>query len=304
MALISIITVNFNQPQATLEFLASINEHYAKAEIEIILVDNASREDHESAFKKFDLNIIYIRSPRNLGFAGGNNLGIKSAKGEYLFLVNNDTEVTPGLLETLTETLQANPKIGIVSPKINYFDRKNVIQYAGFTPMNYYTCRNACIGQFEEDNGQYHNLIQQTGYVHGAAMMVTRTALKKAGTMAENFFLYYEEMDWCEMIKKAGFQIWVNTNALIYHKESLTVGKKSALKEYFMNRNRILFIRRNAKLHKRLFFYVYFIVFVMPRNVLSYITGGTFAFISVLFRAIGWNVTHKTSSADLGYTLK
>ncbi|MHA4895136.1 glycosyltransferase family 2 protein [Pedobacter sp. PWIIR3] len=304
MALISIITVNFNQPQATLEFLGSINNLYPKANIEIILVDNGSREDHEAAFKNFDLNIIYIKSAKNLGFAGGNNLGIKSAKGEYLFLVNNDTEFTPGLLETLTETLDNNRRIGLVSPKINYFDNKEVIQYAGFTPMNYYTCRNACIGQFEIDNGQFDNRIEQTGYAHGAAMMITRTALKKAGTMAENFFLYYEEMDWCEMVRKAGFEIWINTNALIYHKESLSVGKNSAIKEFFMNRNRILFIRRNAVLHQRLFFYLYFVAFVVPRNILNYIKNGTAGFIPILFRAISWNITQKTSSNELGYTIK
>ncbi len=304
MALISIITVNFNQPQATLEFLGSINDLYPKANIEIILVDNGSREDHEIAFKNFELNINYIRSKKNLGFAGGNNLGLKYAKGEYLFLVNNDTEFTAGLLETLTETLDNNKRIGLISPKINYFDKKKVIQYAGFTPMNYYTCRNACIGQFEEDKGQFDNIIEQTGYAHGAAMMITRTALKKAGTMAENFFLYYEEMDWCEMIRKAGFEIWVNTNALIYHKESLSVGKKSAIKEFFMNRNRILFIRRNAAWHQRLFFYLYFVAFVTPRNILSYLTSGTAGFISILFRAISWNITHKTSSNELGFTIK
>lgn len=304
MALISIITVNFNQPQATLELLGSINEHYPKANIEIIVVDNGSNEDHGTAFKNFDLNVIYIRSLKNLGFAGGNNLGIKSAKGEYLFLVNNDTEFTAGLLETLTETLDANAHIGMISPKINYFDKKDIIQYAGFTPMNYYTCRNACIGQFEEDRGQFDHLVGPTGYAHGAAMMITRKALQKAGNMAENFFLYYEEVDWCEIIKRAGFEIWINTNALIYHKESLSVGKNSAIKEYFMNRNRILLIRRNAAFHQRVFFYVYFMTFVLPRNLLRYLKEGTSGFTGILFRAIAWNITHKTTSKDLGFAIK
>ena len=89
--------------------------------------------------------------------------------------------------------------------------------------------------------------------------------------MTENFFLYYEEMDWNEHIKRAGYEAWVNTNALIYHKESVSVGQGSPLKEYFMNRNRILFIRRNAPLNKALVFYVYFMLMVVPRNVLSYI---------------------------------
>jgi GT2 family glycosyltransferase len=304
MALISIITVNFNQPQATLALLKSIYECYPKANLEVIVVDNASKEDHGEDFKNTELHVLYIRSQKNLGFAGGNNLGIKSAKGEYLFLVNNDTEFTPGLLETLTATLESDSSIGIISPKINYFDNKEIIQYAGFTAMNYYTCRNECIGQFETDNGKYNNIVSETGYVHGAAMMIRRVALKAAGNMAENFFLYYEEMDWCEQIKRSGFKIWVNTNALIYHKESLSVGKKSAVKEYFMNRNRILFIRRNASANQKFIFWIYFVCFVTPRNIISYLTEGTSSFVGILLKAIIWNIRNKTTSSNLGYIIK
>ena len=304
MILISVITVNFHQPNVSIELLKSINLHPAKANIEIILVDNGSKENNEAYFKDYCAELIYIRSEQNLGFAGGNNLGIRQAKGDYLFLINNDTEITSGLLDQLAQTLAENPHIGIISPKINYFDDKSMIQYAGFTPMNYYTCRNSCVGQFETDNKQYDDLVQPTGYIHGAAMMIRKEALDKSGLMAENFFLYYEETDWCDKIRKAGYQVWVNTNALIYHKESISVGKNSALKEFFMNRNRILFIRRNAKIHQRTFFYFYFMLFVVPRNIIKYLMSGTPHFIPVLFRAIWWNVTNKTNSAYLGFTLK
>lgn len=122
--------------------------------------------------------------------------------------------------------------------------------------------------------------------------------------MAENFFLYYEEMDWCEQIKRAGFKIWINTNALIYHKESLSVGKNSPLKEFFMNRNRILFTRRNASAGQRSFFWAYFICFVTPRNIIKYFTEGTANYAGVLLKAISWNITNKTTSSNLGYKIK
>ncbi len=291
MSLISIITVNYNQPEATIALLKSIETHYPKALIEVILVDNGSKEDGRLFFIKERNDLVYIRSEVNLGFAGGNNLGIKQAKGDFLFLVNNDTEFTAGLLETLTSTLNAKPEIGIISPKILYFDEPDVIQYAGFTEMNLYTCRNACIGQFEKDKGQYDGRVTQTGFAHGAAMMITRKALELAGPMAENFFLYFEEMDWCERIKRAGLKVYVDTRATLYHKESLSVGKNSALKEYFMNRNRILF-------------YAYFGAFVVPRNILKYLKEGNKKYISILFRAVFWNVNHNTSSLVLGYILK
>jgi GT2 family glycosyltransferase len=122
--------------------------------------------------------------------------------------------------------------------------------------------------------------------------------------MPENYFLYYEEMDWCEQVKRAGYKIWVNMQALIYHKESISVGSRSALKEYFMNRNRLLFIRRNCNFITRAVFWSYFIFVVAPRNVLSYIKNREWKFIVVLFKAIGWNMTHDRDSKHLGYPVK
>jgi GT2 family glycosyltransferase len=304
MPLISIITVNYNQPEATIALLKSIGLHYPDMPLEIILVDNGSTKNCESSFLKQRKDIIFIRSEKNLGFAGGNNLGLKAATGEFLFLVNNDTEFLPGLLEQLSGAMAENSAIGIISPKILYFDEPEVLQYAGFTEMNYYTCRNHCIGQFEKDLGQYDNLLKETGFAHGAAMMISRKALDAAGRMAENFFLYYEEMDWCERIKKAGFKVFINTHASIFHKESLSVGKNSALKEYFMNRNRILFIRKNANFFQRMLFYLYFITLVTPRNMFKYLKKGNKTYIAVLFRAIKWNISNKTTSPLLGFTLK
>lgn len=302
MSLISIITVDYNQPVATLALLKSIDFFYSGANIEIIVVDNGSIENNGKIFLQQNQAIKFIRSEVNLGFAGGNNLGIKAASGDYLFFVNNDTEFTAGLLECLESSLRADPTIGIISPKIHYFDEPEIIQYAGFTEMNYYTCRNKCIGQFELDKGQYNNLNSPTGYIHGAAMMITRDALNAAGPMPDNFFLYFEEMDWCERIKRAGYKIWINTSGTIYHKESLSVGKNSGLKEYFMNRNRILFIRRNADLLQQFIFFLYFFVVVVPRNILKYVKEKNQSFIPMLFRAIKWNFTNSTSSTSLGYS--
>jgi len=304
MKKVSVITVNFNQPEVTEALFASISVTNTYDNIEIITVDNASKANPVPNWLKKYPNIKFIRSEVNLGFAGGNNLGIKEATGDYLFLVNNDTEFTPGLIQTLVDVLDTHPEAGIISPKIKYFQTPKILQYVGFTPMNYYTCANKCVGQFEEDKGQYDHLIAPTGFCHGAAMMLRTEAVKKAGLMNESFFLYYEEMDWNEMIKRVGYQAWVCTNALIYHKESVSVGQKSALKEYFMNRNRILFIRRNAPWFKRLIFYAYFMLIVFPRNILVYIKDRNFDFIPVLCKAVWWNVTQPKNSTKLGYPIK
>ncbi|UEG53840.1 glycosyltransferase family 2 protein [Mucilaginibacter daejeonensis] len=305
MSTVSIITVNYNQTKITEQLLASVFATNAYPAVELIVVDNASKDYPIPAWRTQYPHITFIRSEVNLGFAGGNNLGVRASKGDYLFFVNNDTEFTEGLVASLVAILDNNPRVGMVSPKIRYFDQPGVLQYAGFTNMNYYTMRNRCIGQFEQDNGQYDRNTGPTGYVHGAAMMVRREAADKAGLMAENFFLYYEEMDWNDHIKRAGYDIWLEPRALIYHKESVSVGRVSALKEYFMNRNRLLFIRRNAPSALTVMvFYTYFLLVVTPRNVINYLRKGYKGFTSVLFKAIWWNFTHSKDSTDLGYPLK
>jgi GT2 family glycosyltransferase len=295
---VSIVTVNFNQPNVTEELLATIP---AADNLEVIVVDNGSEIDCTAEWRVKYPTIQFIRSGENLGFAGGNNIGLRAAKGDYLFLVNNDTEFTPGLVEKLSAVLDKHPEAGMVSPKIKYFFNKNLIQYTGYTALNFYTGRNSCIGLREEDKGQYDNYIGPTSYCHGSAMMVRREAIEKAGLMNENFFLYYEELDWCEQIKRGGYQAWVCTEALIYHKESVSVGKKSRLKEYFMNRNRILFIRRNAPMLKKSVFYFYFLIVVVPRNLLNYVKAKNYSYIPTLFSAVWWNFTNNKNSKNLGY---
>jgi GT2 family glycosyltransferase len=303
MKKVSIVTVNFNQPKVTEDLLTSLKEVNTYPDLEIIVVDNGSKTNPIPELQVRYPGIVFIRSNENTGFAGGNNIGIASATGDYLFLINNDTVVTADLIQKLVDTMESNPKIGMVSPKIHYFDHPGMLQYTGYTPMNYYTARNACIGQFEQDKGQYDFLTGVTGYAHGAAMMISRQALEKAGGMAENYFLYYEELDWCERIRKTGYEIHVNLDALIYHKESVSVGKRTALKEYFMNRNRILFIRKNAGGFTFFVFCCYFLATVAPRNIFQYIKNKEFNFIPVFFKALTWHLSNKPDSVNLGFPL-
>jgi hypothetical protein len=203
-------------------------------------------------------------------------------------------------MEKLEKQLGKNELVGMVSPKIIYYG-SNIIQYVGYTEMNFYTGRNACIGQFEEDHNQYQDRTGKTGYAHGAAMMVKRAAIEKAGLMAENFFLYYEELDWCERIKKAGFEVWIEADATIYHKESMSVGKQSGLKEYFMTRNRILFERKHVSPLTFSIFLVYFLLIVCPRNIIGYVKNRQYEFIPLFFKAIAWNFRNDENSNDVSF---
>lgn len=295
MKLISLITVNFNQPALTEDLLNSVFSKNLYPSLEIIVVDNGSLKDPVPNWVKKYPNATFIRSEKNLGFAGGNNLAIGRANGSYLFLINNDAEVTENAIAELSRTLDKDPQIGIVSPKILYYN-SSVIQYAGYTPLNYVTGRNKCIGQFQVDKGQFDNTGGPTAYAHGAAMMVRREAVDAAGLMAENFFLYYEELDWCERIKKKGYTIWVQPHAVIYHKESMSVGKQSSLKEYYMTRNRMLLVRKHAASFNYFFFLFYFILIAFPVAIFRHLKNGQGYLVPVMFKAIWWNVTNKTNS--------
>lgn len=293
---VSIITVNFNQPAATEDLLESIVALNTYPFLEVIVVDNGSQENILPKWIKQYPKYHFIRSQKNLGFAGGNNLGIAESTGDYLFFINNDTIITERLIEKLTYFLNDNQDYATVSPKIHYHTPSTMLQYAGFAKMNFYTGRNKCVGQFETDNGQYDNLDKLTHYAHGAAMMLRKTMIDEVGPMPENYFLYYEEMDWCETFKKAGYKIGLCMDALIYHKESLSTGKNSALKSYYMNRNRLLFIRRNANAFQLSIFYLYFITVLQAKFIVACIKERQFNQIPLFAKALVWNLRNNKTS--------
>lgn len=300
--LISIITINFNNVRVTCEFLESTKK-LTYRNFEIIVVDNASVENPTSMISKNYPDVKLIVNKKNLGFSGGNNTGIKAAKGDYLFLVNNDTEVTPDLFEKLIASFQNDNSIGLVSPKIKYFSHPDIIQYAGFTPINPFTGRNKCIGDHEIDRGQ-HDTPGYTPYAHGAAMFLKREVIEKAGTLADLFFLYYEELDWSERIRNAGYRIYYEPQATIFHKESLSVGKNSVLKTYYLTRNRILFMRRNVSGIKSIFWPFFLILISLPKNTISFIVKRDFDHLKAFYQGILWNLTHFKNGAKRSFSAK
>ena len=266
----SIITINYNGLNDTCALIESIpfNEN-----MEVIVVDNASKEDEVSLIQKHFHQVKVIKSEKNLGFAGGNNLGMKAAKGKYIFLINNDTLFKDFNVESLITRLEASPNIGMVCPKIRFEWGTNPIQFAGYTPLSKITVRNQAIGYGEEDKGQY-NTAHPTPYAHGAAMLIKRDAIDKVGLMPEDYFLYYEELDWSMMFTRAGYEIWYDPACTIYHKESQSTGQNSPLRTYYITRNRLLLVKRNWQgLYKYLAF-CYLTCIVVPRDIIKYTLKG------------------------------
>ena len=292
--LVSIITVNYNQTEVTCALLESLNK-ISYPNFEVIVVDNHSTEDDPKRIKQLYPNIVFVENPINYGFAAGNNYGLMKARGEYVLLLNNDIEVPARFMEPLIEKLEQNPGIGAVSPKIKFYYQPDTIQYAGYTPIGKVTMRNSAIGYWEKDRGQYDK-DYETAYAHGAAMMVPMHIVKEIGLMSYIFFLYYEEADWCARIKQAGYKIYYVGNSYILHKESVSTGKLSALKIYYQNRNRIVFMRRSQSGKDFYLALLYQLFVAIPKNAFKFLLKGKVSNFLAYYRAVGWHITHLFSA--------
>ena len=224
---LSIITINYNGLKDTCELIDSIPFN---DELEVIVVDNDSKKDEASVISAKYPQVIVIRSPQNLGFAGGNNLGIKAARGKYLFFINNDTIFKEVNIQALIDRLESSPKIAVVC------------QYDTAHP---------------------------TPYAHGAAMLIKRETIDKVGLMPECYFLYYEELDWSMMFTRAGFEIWYDPACTVYHKESQATGQNSPLRTYYIVRNRLLLVKRNWNGVTKYLTYTYLLGAVGLRDIVK-----------------------------------
>ncbi|WP_033149962.1 glycosyltransferase family 2 protein [Prevotella sp. RM4] len=279
---LSIITINYNGLKDTCELIESIPFN---SNMEVIVVDNASKEDEASTISEKYPHVKVIRSNLNLGFAGGNNLGIKEAQGKYILLINNDTYIKEFKIDPLIERLESSDKIAIACPKLRFAWGNNPIQFAGYTPLSPITVRNQAIGFGEEDNGQY-DTAHPTPYAHGAAMLIKREAISKVGLMPECFFLYYEELDWSMMFTRAGYEIWYDPACTVYHKESQATGQNSPLRTYYITRNRLLLVKRNYKGINKYLSYIYLIGIVAPRDIIKYTLQGRLNLVKAVYRGI------------------
>ena len=271
MPKIGIVISNYNGWQDTLVCLDSLQKQTYK-DFEIILLDDASPNDSVAQLQdKLPANTVFLPQAQNMGFAAVNNVGMRRALADgcdYVLLLNNDTEVTEDTLHYLRETLDNDRSIGAVCPKIRFFAPPQHIQFAGYTPLTRITLRNALIGFGEPDDGRY-DTPHDTPYAHGAAMMVRRETLEKAGPMPEIYFLYYEELDWSVRIREQGRRIVYDPRCTVFHKESATTGQQSPLRSYCLTRNRLLFAWRNLRGGARLLSVAYQLCIAAPKNAVS-----------------------------------
>lgn len=264
---ISFITVNYNGLKDTLELIESLAQNVKSVSYEVIVVDNASREPEALSILYNQSHVRFVPSTVNLGFAGGNNLGINEASGKFLFFINNDTYIIEDHFNKLIQSY--GPKTGLLCPKLCFAAPPHNVQYAGFTDLSTITLRNQAIGYGAPDLGQYDKPTK-TFFAHGAAMMVSRERLNKIGVMSEDYFLYYEEMDWSMRFRNAGYNIDYNPVQTIYHKESQSTGQSSPLKIYYLTRNRLKYASKFQKGITKFLSISYLIFVVGTRDYIKY----------------------------------
>lgn len=190
--------------------------------------------------------LVLIQTGANLGYAGGNNVGIRYAlkRGvDYVWLLNNDTVVDMEALTKMVRLAKSDKKISMVGSKLLYYDRPNTIQAAGGGWFNFWQGLSHHYGWLEEDRGQWDKVFEP-GYITGASLLVQNKIIREVGFMDETFFLYGEETEWQIRVRKNGWRLIYCPRAIVWHKENASSGCKSPLVEYYTTRNRLRITRR------------------------------------------------------------
>ena len=265
--MVSIITVNYNGWKDTCDLIASLKQ-FETYPYEVIVVDNASCGDDVKQIRLAYPDVIVLSSERNLGFAGGNNLGYQYAKGDYIFFLNNDMVVKEPMLAPMVAKLKNDDYAG-VSPCIIYLYKPERIQYYGYKDMTSITLKHTT-ESFDFTRRDCFLQPKETEVLHGGAMMVRRDVIIKVGVMTEIYFLFYEEFDWSRRLREAGYKLFYEPTSVVYHKESMTIKPQTPIREYYLTRSRMIYARRNCKGWRKLLSCFYQCFAVLPKKTLSY----------------------------------
>lgn len=257
--LVYLIVLNFNGHKDTIECVNSL-KNISYKNYKIIIVDNNSTDDSEEILKEKFSEYIFIQTGKNLGYAGGNNYGINYAlkhNADYICILNNDTIVSENYLSELVSYMENNINCGMIGPAILESNSEDIIQSTGGVV-------NLLKGDvLPINNGKALNQVDSIincDYVGGACILVRCEVIKKIGLIPEAYFLFFEETEWCYHAKNIGYSIICLTKSHVFHKGSISINTVLGLSEYLMERNRIVFVKRNADILTKFGFYIFLTV--------------------------------------------
>ncbi|MBN20217.1 MAG: hypothetical protein CL678_02930 [Bdellovibrionaceae bacterium] len=276
-----LIMLNWNGHEETLNCLKSLEQN-TYPNTDLILIDNGSTiENFQKLQKRLPKGIIPHRIEKNQGFAGGMNFGLHIAekeKPDYVILLNNDTEVPPNMIATMTEIMEEHPKLSVLGPEMYSLPKKenetplstgSINLWTGTTPFE----KKHAVSPFESCD-----------FVHGCCFMVRWTTFKDIGFLDEDYYAYYEETDFCVKVKKSGKKLGVTPLTQIYHEESVSTKRVSGLLEYLMLRNRILFLEKNASFFQKIFGISYSVFIYGSKRALRAILYRQFNILPILLK--------------------
>lgn len=239
--LVSLIIPNLNGKEHLKTCLSSIQKATYK-NVEIIVVDNASKDGSVEFIRTNYPKIKLIAKAVNLGFAKGCNEGMRNAKGKYIALLNNDTEVDSKWLEELVQVAESNPRIGVCASKIVMFHDRKILNSAGgeFDIYGFGHDR----GLYETDKGQYSRL-EEVFFACGGAMLIRKEILNNVGFFDSRYFMYGEDLDFCWRARLQGYRVIYVPSAVVYHKYGGTMEAADVQRLYLNSRNNLCSILKN-----------------------------------------------------------
>ncbi|MBN8619086.1 MAG: glycosyltransferase family 2 protein [Anaerolineae bacterium] len=252
---VSIIVLNYNGREDTLACLRSL-QHVTYPNLRVVMVDNASTDGTVEAVRAAHPEVTILETGANLGFTGGNNAAIKEAiqqGADYVMLLNNDTIVAPDFVSVMVEVMEKDPTIGVTGPMIYYYSNPEVIWSAG-GEIDWKHGTTSMIGLNEVDLSQFGLSPRGVDFISGCALMARREVWEKVGLLDDQFFMYYEETEWCVRAGRAGYKLAVVPMAMIWHRISIEERAVSPRTYYYMVRNRLLFLHKTRATYQSWFY--------------------------------------------------
>lgn len=246
-ALVYIIVLNWNGWRDTIACVESC-ARLDYPDSHILIVDNGSTDGSESILRERFPELDFIQAGANLGFAGGNNLGIRYALergADFVWLLNNDTTVSSEALSELVRVASSDDRVGIVGSKLYYYNQPTIIAFAG-GEWKQHPLYPGHRGVDEEDRGQYDTL-EEVDFITGCSLLIKAAVIRDIGEMPEHYFLYWEDIDWNATADEHGWKIMFVPASHVWHKVSATTNTLPGIKDYYSVRNRLLFLKRHRR---------------------------------------------------------
>ncbi len=286
----SVVILNYNGSKVIGPCVESVLKTHCNS-FEVLLIDNGSTDDSMAVLRGFsDPRIRVISTGRNLGYAGGNNVGARFARGGILVFLNNDTTVDPEWLSGLFPAFQ-DRSVGAAQAKILEFDNPNKLDSAGHFIDKF--CVAYVTGHLQEDRGQYDKQRSLFGAT-GAALAVSRDLFKTLSGFDEEFFILFEESDLCWRIWLSGHRVVFAANSRVYHRGGMTRLQRGICENlYFMRRNRIRAMIKNlerANLVKCL------VPGLFVFALIGLLTSDRGNYMLAYLKALKWNLSHLEST--------